>query len=231
MLGQATGNTDSFDSPRPGLGGSHHLPPYSILAFAHGTYIWMVGTPKEESWNWGGVPKLFQFGLPGLWELITPDSNLWLGWGLKHNCTSPQELSNSGSHSTCTYRNQVDSWLLVVGNQIGSLTPGPSFNHNLYYKCPNGSCETMLDIYTSRTFQGYKEHLNARCFDHCNQALNFWEFRRTPSSHFWECEFHLHTCLKVGLRQVDWIVLRTIIVQKFGDVYANEICVKLDAIK
>jgi len=25
------GNTDTLDSPRPGLGGSHHLPPYSIL--------------------------------------------------------------------------------------------------------------------------------------------------------------------------------------------------------
>jgi len=25
------GNTDTQDSPRPGLGGSHHLPPYSIL--------------------------------------------------------------------------------------------------------------------------------------------------------------------------------------------------------
>jgi len=24
-------NSDSLDSPQPGLGGSHHLPPYSIL--------------------------------------------------------------------------------------------------------------------------------------------------------------------------------------------------------
>ncbi len=31
MLGRATGNTDTQDSPRPELGGSHHLPPYSIL--------------------------------------------------------------------------------------------------------------------------------------------------------------------------------------------------------
>ncbi len=28
VLGQATGNTDSLDSPRTGFGGSHHLPPY-----------------------------------------------------------------------------------------------------------------------------------------------------------------------------------------------------------
>ncbi len=31
VLGRATGNTDIQDSPRPRLGGSHHLPPYSIL--------------------------------------------------------------------------------------------------------------------------------------------------------------------------------------------------------
>jgi hypothetical protein len=31
VLRRATGNTDTLDSPRPGLRGSHHLPPYSIL--------------------------------------------------------------------------------------------------------------------------------------------------------------------------------------------------------
>jgi len=31
VLGRATGNTNTQDSPQPGLGGSHHLPPYSIL--------------------------------------------------------------------------------------------------------------------------------------------------------------------------------------------------------
>ncbi len=31
VLGRATSNSDTQDSPRPGLGGSHHLPPYSIL--------------------------------------------------------------------------------------------------------------------------------------------------------------------------------------------------------
>ncbi len=47
----------------------------------------------------------------------------------------------------------------------------------------------------------YKEHLNARCFDPCNRILNFWEFRRTPKSHFRECEWRPHTSLKVGSRQ------------------------------
>jgi hypothetical protein len=51
----------------------------------------------------------------------------------------------------------------MVGSQAASLTPGPSFAHNLGCICPNGSCEAILDIYTSRTFQRYKEHPNARC--------------------------------------------------------------------
>jgi hypothetical protein len=107
------------------------------------------------------------------------------------------------SHSTCTHQDWVDSRLLVVESQNGNLTPDPSFDHNLCCICFNGSGETIFYIYTSGPFQWYKEHLNVRCFDPCNQALNFWESRRTPSSHFWECEFHPHTCLKVGLRHHD----------------------------
>ncbi len=67
---------------------------------------------------------------------------------------------------------------------------------------PNCSYKAILDIYTSRPFQRYKEHLNARCFGPCNRALSFRESRRTPKSHFRECEWRPHTSLKVGLRQI-----------------------------
>ncbi len=107
------------------------------------------------------------------------------------------------SHSTCTHRDRVDSRLLVVGSQIASLTSGPSFDHNLCCRCPNGSCDAIFDIYTSRTFQQYKEHLKARCFDPCNRPLSFLESRRTLKSHFRECEWRPHTSLKVGLRHWD----------------------------
>jgi hypothetical protein len=197
VLGQATGNIDSLDSPRPELGGNHHPPPYSILYVApphphpNGFYSWD---------SQGGVPKLSRFGLTRLWELIAPGSDLGLWWGLKKTSSSPQELSNGVSHSICTHRNQVNFWLFVVESQIVSLTPDLSFDHNLCCRCPNGSCETILDIYTSRPFQWYKEYFKARCFDLCDRALKLRESRRTPSSHFWECESHPHTCLKVGLR-------------------------------
>jgi hypothetical protein len=51
-----------------------------------------------------------------------------------------------------------------------------------------------------KTFPMSKEHIHARCFDLCNRVLNFWESRRTPKSHFRECEWRPHTSLKVGLR-------------------------------
>jgi hypothetical protein len=57
------------------------------------------------------------------------------------------------SHIVIRRREEVDSRLLVVGSQIVSLTPDPSFVHNLGCICPNGQCKASLDIYTSRPFQ------------------------------------------------------------------------------
>jgi hypothetical protein len=190
---------DSLDSPQPGLGGSHHLPPYSILCVTlqepHPN-----GTFSRDSQ--GRVPKLSQVELLGLWTLISLGSDLRLEWGLNQSCSSPQELSNAPSPSFFRRREKVDSRLLVVGSQIASLTPDPSFAHNLNCKCPNGSCETILDIYISRPFQQYKEHLKARCFAFYCRALKLWESRRTLSSHFWEHESHPHILPNVGLRQL-----------------------------
>jgi hypothetical protein len=67
-------------------------------------------------------------------------------------------------HATYTQVNQGDSWFLVVGSQIGTLTPNPSFSHNLCFKYPNGSCELILDIYVPRNFQWYKELFNSNDF-------------------------------------------------------------------
>ncbi len=193
MLGQATGNTNSLDSARPKLGGSHHLPPYSIL-YVTPPHLHPNGSFSRDSQS--GVPKLSQFGLLGLWAFITSCSDLRLGWGLKRTCSSPRELSNGVLHSTYTHRDRVDSWLLVVGSQTSNLTPNLSFDHNLCYKCPNGSCKAILDIFTSKPFQWYKKHLKARCFDPCTWALNFRESRRTleesqvPFSGVWVATSH-----------------------------------------
>ncbi len=76
VLGQTTGNMDSLDSPRPRLGGSHHLPPYSII-YVCPQHLHPNDFLSQDSQ--GGVSKLSRFRLPGLWEFITPSSNLRLG--------------------------------------------------------------------------------------------------------------------------------------------------------
>jgi hypothetical protein len=151
----------SLDSPQPELGGSHHLRPYSILCVSP-PHLHPNGIFSRDSQN--GVPKLSRFGLPRFWAFITFRSDLRLGQGLKKICSSPWELSNDVSHSTCTHLDRINSRLLVVGSQIANLTPGLSFAHNLCYKCPNGSCEAILDIYTSRPFQRYKERSKCKVF-------------------------------------------------------------------
>jgi hypothetical protein len=126
------------NSPRPGLGGSHHLPPYSIL------YAFPRGPHPNGILSWDsqvGVPKFPDSGLPRLWGPITFSPDLPLIWGLKQSCSPRQELSNNMWQVTYTQGNRVDSRLLMFG---------PSFEHNLCFKCPNGLCELISDIYDSR---------------------------------------------------------------------------------
>jgi len=149
VLGRATGNTNTQDSPRPGLAGSQHLPPYSILCDS-------PQSPHPNGYfsrdSRAGIPKSRQMGLPGLWSLITLRADLRSRCGLKQSCSSRRELSKAMSYSRIGHRKKVDSRLFVVGSQIGSSTPGPSFGHNLCFRCPNEQCEPILNIYASRAF-------------------------------------------------------------------------------
>jgi hypothetical protein len=140
-------------------------------------------TPKLESRN---CPEIVLGGVPGLWELITPDFKVWSRRGLNQTCSPRQDLSNDVSHSQFGGREEVDSRLLVVGSQTANLTLGPSFAHNLGYRCSNDQCEVIFYIYASRTFQWHQEHFNARCFGPWCWALNIWESQRTPNPHFFQ---------------------------------------------
>jgi hypothetical protein len=184
---------DSQDSPWPRLGGSHHLPPYSILCVSS-QHLHPNGFLSQDSE--GRVLKLSRFGLLRFCEVITFCSDLRLGWGLMKTCSFPQELSNSVSHSTCMHQGWIDSWLVMVESHIASLTPSPSFCHNVCCRCPNGPCKPIFDIYILIVFQLYKERPNAWCFDPCNRTLKFRESRRIPKPQFRECEFHLHILSK-----------------------------------
>jgi hypothetical protein len=146
-VGTSHGHLDSLDSPRPELGVSHHLPPYSILCVCP-RRLHPNGSFSRDSQR--GVSKLSRVGVPGLWELISSNYKIQLERGLNQSCSSPRELSMS--HSVNGRLEEVDSRLLVVGSQTASLTLGPFFAHNLSCRCPNGSCEAILDIYISRPF-------------------------------------------------------------------------------
>ncbi len=69
------------------------------------------------------------------------------------------------------------------------MTLGPSFGHNLCFRCSNGSCKPIWDIYVPKAFQWYNEFFNSMSFDPCNYPLKSplgfqfpkWEFT-------WECE-------------------------------------------
>ncbi len=157
--------------------------------------------PQANAKNtiWGKVVASPESGSSWVkWIQGRPCLDFRSGWGLKQTCSSPQEFSNGVSHSTCTHQGQVDSQLLMVRSQTASLTPSPSFVHNLCYKRPNGSCKAIFDIYISKPLQWYKEHLKARCLDPCNRTLSFQESQRTPKSPFRECECHPHTPSKWG---------------------------------
>jgi hypothetical protein len=81
----------------------------------------------------------------------------------------------------CTPGNLVDSQLLVVGSQIGNLTPGLSFGHNLCFRYPNGPCEPILDIYIPKKIQRFKEFLKPLSFGPYNCPLKIQKSTETPS--------------------------------------------------
>jgi hypothetical protein len=115
VLGQTTGNTNSLDSSRPGLGGSHHLPPYSILCVTPRTHTRMPlcpGTPKVESQN---CPKIIPVWTPrtsrGHNSLLRPpvgtrsEANLYLSLRAFQRCVAlPLRTPRSGQFPTFSGR-------------------------------------------------------------------------------------------------------------------------------
>jgi hypothetical protein len=154
------------------------------------------------------VPKSPKLGLLRLWSPITLRSDLRSKCSLKQSCSSCRELSNDMWHALCQQVNWVDSRLLVVGSQTGNLTLGPSFAHNLCFKCPNEQCEPILDIYAPRDFQKYKEPFHPWSFDPWNLLLKIWESTGTPTPKVelpWECEGSLPLTLLHSWEHAKWL--------------------------
>jgi hypothetical protein len=73
------------------------------------------------------------------------------------------------------------------------MTLDPSFDHNLCFKYPNGSCEPILNIYILRGFHWYDELFNLMNFDPCNRLLKIRESIGSPipkvGAHLGVCQF------------------------------------------
>jgi hypothetical protein len=90
------------DSPRPGLGGSHHLPPYSILCTTFRGLHPNGSFSRDSRDSRLGVPKSRPAGLLRLWSPITLRADLGSKCGMKQSCSSRRELSNGMSHVACS---------------------------------------------------------------------------------------------------------------------------------
>jgi hypothetical protein len=156
VLGQATGTLDHKTHHGPDSGEATTFPHIVFSTPLRRDYIQMAlfpGTPKLESWN---CPETVPVRVPGLWELMTPNCKFRSQWDLNQTCSPRWDLSNNVSHSQFGRREEVDSRLLVVKSQTASLTPSPSFAHNMGYRCPNDQCEAIFDIYASNLFNDTK---------------------------------------------------------------------------
>jgi hypothetical protein len=93
-------------------------------------------------------------------------------------------------HATWKQGNWGDFWLLVVGSQIGNLTPDFSFGHNLCFKYPNGSCQPILDIYVPRVSNDIRNFLIQWVL---TLVITLWRFESPLGFQFlkwgiiWEC--------------------------------------------
>jgi hypothetical protein len=151
---------NSQDSSQPGVEGSHHLPYYNILY------------DKPQGLHPNAI--LSQVEIPGILEGHNFLCRPLIKVRSKKSYNFRWELFNDMWHATYTQVNQGDTWLLVVRSQIGSLIPGPSFGHKLFFKHSNGSCEPILDIYVFRAFQWYRFFLVKWIL---TPEIAFWKFK------------------------------------------------------
>jgi hypothetical protein len=123
MLGQATGTLDHKTHHGLDSGEATTFPHIVFSTTLRWGYIQMAlfpGTSKLESRN---CPETVLVRVPGLWEFITPDCEVWSQRGLNQTCSPHRDLSNDVSHSWFGGQEEVDFWLLVVGSLPAPLLP------------------------------------------------------------------------------------------------------------
>jgi hypothetical protein len=90
------------------------------------------------------------------------------------------EIAKVGTPATLRRHNFACKTSMKMKSEA-KLTIGLSFGHNLCFRCSNGWCELILDIYVPRAFQWYNERLKTLRFDPYNRPLNIQESTGTPT--------------------------------------------------
>jgi len=109
VLGQAMGILDHETHHDPDSGEATTFPHIVFSAPPRWGYIQMAlfpGTPKLESRN---CPETVLGGVPRLWEVITPDCQVWSRRGLNQTCSPCWDLFNYVSRSQFGGREEVNS--------------------------------------------------------------------------------------------------------------------------
>ncbi len=79
-------------------------------------------------------------------------------------------------------RKKIRQFLTFIGREPNcQFDSRPTFGHNLCLKCPNGSCDPILNNYVPRSFQWYKELFNPISIDPYNCSLKIWESIGSPT--------------------------------------------------
>jgi len=115
---------NSLDSPWPGLGGSHHLPPYSILCSSP-PHLHPYGSFSWDSQS--GVLKLSWFGLPTFLSTITCAANVQMAHARPFWTYTLQDLFN-GIKNTSMRGVLAPVIALLVSGSPGGL-PSPIFGN------------------------------------------------------------------------------------------------------
>ncbi len=148
MLGQATGNSDSYDSPWFGLGEATTFPLILYSMPLHEGHIEMVFCPRTPKWE----SRNSQLGIPA--TLRAHNSLCRPLIEMRSEAKLYSSLRAFQWYVAChLHARKMGRFPIFSGRESNYQLDSRPFFHNLCFRCPNGSCEPILDIYVPRAFQ------------------------------------------------------------------------------
>jgi hypothetical protein len=139
-------------------------------------------------------PEIVPARLPELWTAITPDYRVQSRRGLNQSCSPRWDLSNAMLHSWIGHREEVNSWLLVVGfcPQLGlQMSKWPMRGHFQYLRFKNFPMtprtlqfEVFYPLLSSSKHSGILEDSKSQLFQVLGFTLTLGQSRGATSRTF-----------------------------------------------